>query len=89
MLVALPLGVCYIMDRTKVTAKRWAHLEIDIVELVLKASLQKVQVSVELEFGWSSNRLVQTHHSKCFSSPSDCVVLFVAKEIFWASPPWC
>ena len=35
MLVALPLGVCYIMDRTKVTAKRLAHLEIDIVELVL------------------------------------------------------
>ena len=35
MLVALPLGVCYIMDSTKVTAKRWAHLGLDIVELVL------------------------------------------------------
>ena len=35
MLVALPLGICYIMDRTKVTAKWWAHLGLNIVELVL------------------------------------------------------
>ena len=81
MLVALQLGVSYTMHRAKVLATYWAHMGLDMVELVLLASSQKVQASVEVEYGLSRNRLVRTYHNKGISSQSDYIVLFLIANL--------
>ena len=84
------LDVSYTMHRAKVLATYWAHMGLDMVELVLLASSQKVQASVEVEYGLSRNRLVRTYHSKGLSSPSDYIVLFNRPGVAGAvlqSPP--
>ena len=84
MLVALPLGISYTMHRAKVLATCWAHMGLNRVELVLLASSQKVQASVEVEYGLSRNRLVRTYQIKGLSSPSEYILLFL-KQIYLSS----
>ena len=50
----------------------------EVPEVIKGFCTQKIQ--------WIPVKNITLYHSKDLSSPSDCVVPFVAKEIFWASP---